>query len=243
MSMTAVIVDDEQNVREALLRLLEIWCPEVEILAQAESVREAFNVLQEHSPDLVFLDVELGDGTSFDLLRRLPKRNFSIIFATAHEHYAISAIRASASDFLLKPIDPDELVEAVRRASENLNKISEESLGVMLDHESGIKDKIVLRDSENIYVLPITEIIRCEADGRYTRFYTSDCEKSILVSTNLKEYENLLSSSSFVRVHHGHLINLSHVVRIDKSNMTLHLSCNHNVPISVRKKELLLSRL
>lgn len=243
MSMTAVLIDDEQHVREATLRLLELWCPEVQVKGQAESVQDAFHLLKDTHPDIVFLDVEMGDGTGFDLLRRLPARNFSVIFATAHEHYAISAIRASASDFLLKPVDPDELLSAVQRAKENLNRVSEESLGVMLEHESGVKDKIVLRDSENIYVLVINDIIRCEADGRYTRFFTSECERSILVSTNLKEYENLLSGSNFVRVHHGHLVNLNHVVRIDKSNMTLHLSCEQQVPISVRKKELLLSRL
>jgi two-component system, LytTR family, response regulator len=241
--MKTAIVDDEKNVRQALHRLLELWCPEVEIVGEADSVQSGFNLLSEVHPELVFLDVELGDGTGFDLLRRLPNRNFSVIFATAHEHYAIPAIRASASDFLLKPIDPDELVEALKRVKENQGRFSTEALDVMLEHESGVKEKIVLRDSENIYVLNIKDLIRCEADGRHTRFYKSDCEQTILVSTNLKEYENLLSGSGFVRVHHGHLVNLAHVVRIDKANMTLHLPCNQQVPISVRKKELLLNRL
>lgn len=241
--MRTAIVDDEKNVREALKRLLELWCPEVEIIGEADSVHSGFNLLSEVEPELLFLDVELGDGTGFDLLRRLPERNFSVIFATAHEHYAIPAIRASASDFLLKPVDPDELVEAIKRVKESEGKLTPESLDVMLEHESGVKEKIVLRDSENIYVLNIKDLIRCEADGRYTRFFKSDCEQTILVSTNLKEYENLLAGSGFVRVHHGHLINLAHVVRIDKSTMTLHLSCDQQVPISVRKKELLLRRL
>ena len=241
--MRTVIVDDEYNVREALKKLLELWCPEIELLGEAESVQTGFNLLSETDPQLVFMDVELGDGTGFDLLRRLPERNFSVIFATAHEHYAIPAIRASASDFLLKPVDPDELVEAIQRAKERHGMLTPESLDVMLQHRSGVKEKIVLRDTENIYVLNIKDLIRCEADGRYTRFYKSDCEQTILVSTNLKEYENLLSASGFVRVHHGHLVNLTHVVRIDKANMTLHLSCDQQVPISVRKKEMLLRRL
>ncbi|MCF8461778.1 MAG: LytTR family DNA-binding domain-containing protein [Flavobacteriales bacterium] len=241
--MKALIIDDEQNVREALRGLLRLWSPETEVLGEASNVSEALERINSLKPDLIFLDVEMGDGTGFDLLRQLPKRDFEVIFATAHQHYAIEAIRMSACDFLLKPIDPDDLVAAIERAKTHWHQHGGDPIDVMLQHASGIKDRIVLKDMENIYVLKIEDIIHCEADGRYTRFHVKSQAKPILVSTNLKEYEQLLTPSGFARIHHSHLINLSHVQRIDKVNLTVHLSENQKVPISVRKKDELLKRL
>ncbi|MBP9152153.1 MAG: response regulator transcription factor [Flavobacteriales bacterium] len=241
--MKALIIDDEQNVREALKGLLRLWSPETEVLGEASGVREAMEQIKALKPDLIFLDVEMGDGTGFDLLRQLPERDFEVIFATAHQHYAIEAIRMSACDFLLKPIDPDDLVAAIERAKTHWHQHGGDPIDVMLQHASGVKDRIVLKDMENIYVLKIKDVIHCEADGRYTQFHVKGQAKPILVSTNLKEYDQLLSPSGFVRIHHSHLINLSHVQRIDKVNLTVHLSENQKVPISVRKKDELLKRL
>lgn len=241
--MKVLLVDDEKNVREAFKGLLRLWCPEVEVVGEAASVVEAFDRIGKLEPELIFLDVEMGDGTGFDLLRRLPKRNFDVIFVTAHQHYAIEAIRMSACDFLLKPVDPDELVQALERAKLEKTNHGDDPIDVMLQHASGIKDRIVLRDLENIFVVRIDEIIRCEADGRYTRFFIKGFDKPVMVSTNLKEYDQLLTPSGFVRVHHSHLINLNHLVRIDKVNMTIHLSNEQKVPVSVRKKEELMKRL
>lgn len=241
--MRALIVDDEQNVREAMRALLFMYSPETEVVGEANSVATALTEIELHQPELLFLDVEMGDGTAFDLLKQLPDRNFEVIFVTAHQHYAIRAIRMSACDFLLKPVDPDDLVAAIERAQLKLEKQGGDPIEVMLQHASGIKDRIVLKDMENIYVLKIDDIIRCEADGRYTRFNVKGQEKPILVSTNLKEYDLLLTPSGFARIHHSHLINLSHIQRIDKVNLTVHLSENQKVPISVRKKDELMKRL
>lgn len=241
--MKALIVDDEQNVREALKSLLQLWSPETEIVGEASNVTEALSRVRSLQPELVFLDVEMGDGTGFDFLKQVPGRKFEVIFITAHQHYAIEAIRISACDFLLKPVDPDELVDAVERAKTKWTQHDGDPIDVMLQHTNGIKDRIVLKDMENIFIIAIADIIHCEADGRYTRFYIDGREKPILVSTNLKEYEQLLSPSGFVRIHHSHLINLSHLSRIDKVNLSVHLSQDLKVPISVRKKDELMKRL
>lgn len=241
--MKALIIDDEQNVREALKSLLQLYSPETEVVGQASGVAEAQKAIETLKPELLFLDVEMGDGTGFDLLKQLPNRNFEVIFVTAHQHYAIEAIRMSACDFLLKPVDPDDLCDAIERAKTKLINHGGDPIDVMLQHASGIKDRIVLKDMENIFIIKIADIIHCEADGRYTRFFVKHTDRPILVSTNLKEYEQLLSPSGFVRIHHSHLINLSHISRIDKVNLTVHLTEEHKVPISVRKKDELLKRL
>jgi len=241
--MRTLIIDDEQNVREALKGLLRLWSPQTEVLGEAAGVSEALEKINALKPDLIFLDVEMADGTGFDLLKQLPERDFEVIFATAHQHYAIGAIRMSACDFLLKPIDPDDLVAAIERAKTQLKLHGGDPIDVMLQHASGIKDRIVLKDLENIYVLKIQDVIHCEADGRYTRFHVKDQPRPILVSTNLKEYDMLLSSHEFVRIHHSHLVNLNHILKIDKVNLTVHLTEGQKVPISVRKKDELMKRL
>lgn len=241
--MRALIVDDERNVREALKALLMLWSPETEVVGEASGVSDALNKIEKLNPELVFLDVEMGDGTGFDLLNKILIRNFEVIFVTAHQHYAISAIRMSACDFLLKPVDPDDLVDAIERAKVKLKSQGGDPIEVMLQHAKGVKDRIVLKDMENIFIIRIADIIHCEADGRYTRFYIDGREKPILVSTNLKEYDQLLSPSGFVRIHHSHLINLEHINRIDKVNLSVHMSKDQKVPISVRKKDELMKRL
>lgn len=241
--MRALIIDDEQNVREALKGVLNLWAPEIELVGEASGVAEGLAKIHAHVPELVFLDVEMADGTGFDLLQMIPERKFEVIFVTAHQHYAISAIRMSACDFLLKPVDPDDLVDAIERAKKQLVRHGGDPIDVMLQHASGIKDRIVLKDMENIYVIKIADIIHCEADGRYTRFFIKNMDRPILVSTNLKEYEQLLTPSGFARIHHSHLINLAHISRIDKVNLSVHLSEEQKVPISVRKKDELLKRL
>lgn len=241
--MKALLIDDEKNVREALKGVLQLWAPEIEIVGEASGVAEGLAKIHAHVPDLIFLDVEMADGTGFDLLKLVPERKFEVIFVTAHQHYAIGAIRMSACDFLLKPVDPDDLVDAIERAKVQLKQHGGDPIEVMLQHANGIKDRIVLKDMENIYVIKITDIIHCEADGRYTRFFVNGYERPILVSTNLKEYEQLLAPSGFVRIHHSHLINLSHILRIDKVNLSVHLSEEQKVPISVRKKDDLMKRL
>lgn len=241
--MRALIIDDEQNVREALKGLLKLWSPETEVVGEASGVAQGLAKIHAHFPELIFLDVEMADGTGFDLLKLVPERKFEVIFVTAHQHYAIDAIRMSACDFLLKPVDPDDLCDAIERAKTKLVNHGGDPIDVMLQHASGIKDRIVLKDLENIYVIKIADIIHCEADGRYTRFFVKGAGRPILVSTNLKEYEQLLCPSGFVRIHHSHLINMAHINRIDKINLSVHLSEEQKVPISVRKKDELLKRL
>ncbi|MBC7863290.1 MAG: response regulator transcription factor [Bacteroidia bacterium] len=242
--MKVLIIDNEEQVRSGLVSLLNSHCPEVEEIQEANGVGSGLAAIEKYSPDIVFLDVEMGDGTGMDLIRKLGKFNFQLIFITAHNKYAIDAFKFSAIDFLLKPIDADELSQAVSKAkkyieTKNLSEqlqIMQESLGTL----KGADKRIVLKDAEAIHFIKVTDIIRCEADGPYTKFVISNA-KAILISKGLKEYEDLLGPFGFLRTHHSHLINLKKIIRFDKGEGgSLIMENNDHVPVSQRKKEQLL---
>lgn len=244
--MKAAIIDNEAQIREGLLEMLTMLPNDIDTVVTATGIQEGLVLLQQEQPDLVFLDVEMDDGTGFDLLRQLPKINFELIFITAHNKYAIDAFKFSAIHFLLKPIDFDELQEAVERAKQSMNKsrISEQ-LNVL--HERLSKGngerKIVLKDAKSLYFLRVAEILRCEASGSYTCFYLSDGQQ-IVVSKTLKEYEALLADDGFVRTHHSHLVNINNVKRLDKADGgTLILENGDAIPVSQRKWEYLMTIL
>ncbi|MBI1184279.1 response regulator [bacterium] len=236
----AVIIDDEKRSRESLEMLVKDQCKNVEILALAESVATGVEAINQHKPNLIFLDIELQDGTGFELLEKVTWNSFHVIFTTAFENYALRALKLSAVDYLLKPINPEDLQKAVAKAEELLSKESSnrnfELLLQNLQSTNG-RHKIALPSSDGLTFINVQDIIRCQADGSYTHFFLKD-HKKILVSKKIKEYEELLTPYGFVRVHHSHLINLNEVakyVRGDGGYVVM--TDGETVYVSKRKKE------
>jgi two-component system LytT family response regulator len=187
----------------------------------------------------------MKDGTGFDLLRRIENKQFSLVFLTAFDEHALEAFRFAATDYLLKPVDPEDLQEAIKRVREKQNKY-DESVDVLLDNLSQKQiqqRKLVLKTSKSIHLVNHEEIIHLESSGNYTHFFLTE-GKTLLISKPLKEYDDILEPMGFMRVHQSHLINLNHVEEIDKRDgLTLIMSDQSKIPVSTRRKEYLLQRL
>ncbi len=231
------IVDDEKKGRDSLQNLLEQYCSNIEIVGQADSVESAFELINQQKPDLIFLDIEMPHGSGFELLKRFEKINFRTIFVTAHKHYAIKAIRFAALDYLLKPVDVDELIEAVNSIGENNSPNNQSNYGGLLENLSSAKPgKIAVPDKEGVVFIDPQDIIRCEADGAYTQIFTATDKYT--ATKNIKEYEQLLADFGFFRAHHSHLINLKQVKRFSKTEGYFALmSDGTSVEVSRRKKD------
>lgn len=245
--MRTIIVDDKPGPKRTLKTLLNKYFPEIEIVAEANNVKQGVNVITELSPQLVFLDVEMPDGTGFDLLEQINPIDFKVIFTTGFEKYAIKAFKFSAIDYLLKPVDSEDLKVAVCKAKEEIkNEILQLKVGTLLNNLSEVSDnlkKIVLKDSSSIHVVQINEILYLEADSNYTKFYLTE-NRQILVSETLKEYENLLQKAGFFRCHKSFLMNLSMLKRFDKRDGgIIILQDDKSVPLSSRKKDKFLALL
>jgi two-component system LytT family response regulator len=241
--LRTLIIDDEQHIRESLTYLLEKVCPEVKLVGEAESVASGVRAIREKLPELILLDIKMNDGTGFDLLNHFDPVDFKVIFVTAYEKYAVDAFGFSAVDYILKPVNPDKLAEAVGRARQMVQqsfKLQLNTLRDNLNQDDNSKKKIILRNQENIYLMAVENIIHCESDGCYTTFETTEGEK-ILVSTQLKHYDELLSESGFFRAHRSHLVNLKHIRRFEKQEGgTLIMTHDIKVPVSSAKRERLL---
>ena len=240
--MDVVIIDDEPFARQCIESIIAENFAQINIVGQADSVRKGVNVIKNTNPDLVFLDVDLIDGSGFDILTTLKPITFKVIFITAHQEYAVKAIKFSAFDFILKPVSADELIDAINRAnadSENQGL----KWNAFFNNISELNDKpkkIVLRTSESIHLIDITDILRCEADNNYSTFFLKNSQK-IVISKGLKEYEDMLSGYGFFRVHQSHLINLNYILRFDKKDGGyVVLTDKSSVPVSQRKKQKLL---
>lgn len=216
--MNVIIIDDESAVRNTLTALLGDGYPDLKILAQVASVEEGLEAIGRHHPDLVFLDVEMPDGTGFDLLKKLPDINFRVVFITGHQKYALDAIKVSALDYLLKPVDAGELKLAVEKARLVLNK-EEEKIKLQALNENlqdrKILKRIILRTADALQLISVSEIIRAEADSNYTNFYLAG-NRRIIVSRTIKEFESMLSGSGIIRVHQSHLVNIIFIDRFMK---------------------------
>lgn len=211
----AFIIDDEFPSRNFLHKMLRQYFPEI-IVGEASNVEEGLQGIKEYEPDIIFLDIQMKGETGFDLLNKLPKIDFSLIFTTAYDQYAIKAFRFNAIDYLLKPINTDELIEAVNKVKERIslpkNASKEQMKQLYQDIKSphNIHDKIAVASTDGFIIIPVNEIIYCHASSNYTEFYLID-NKSILSSYTLKQYDEILSSQSFFRAHRSYLINLAHV--------------------------------
>ncbi|OJV54152.1 MAG: hypothetical protein BGO31_12410 [Bacteroidetes bacterium 43-16] len=244
--LRAIIIDDIDNIRQKNIAVIKQYCPDVAIIAEADSVASGVAAIQKYLPELVFLDVEMQDGTGFDLLQQLKSIDFKVIFITAFQEFAIKAFRFSAIDFLLKPIDPSDLIEAVKKAKETLNKemleLQFSTLFSNIERPRNLQ-KIILKTAEKVYSINVQDIIRCESEKNYTTFYMLNGQK-LLVSTTLKEYETLLLPMGFFRTHQSHLINMlyfDHYVKTDSGSIIM--KDKTAIPLSVRKKEEFLTYL
>ncbi len=242
--MKVVVVDDEKKTREGILDIIKNYCPEVKSITEASDVDSAIKVINEIIPDVLILDISLGEETGFDILQQLNHVDFKIIFITAYEQFAIKAIKFSALDYLIKPVNPKELIEAISNASKMLERDQTElKLNALLSNieniSNGVK-KIILKTAESIFLVNIQDIVRCESDDCYTIFYLTD-RKKIMVSKTLKEYEELLSDYGFFRSHQSHMVNLYYMARFDKHDGgTIFMKDDTKVPVSSRKRSSLL---
>lgn len=221
MRYKALIVEDEVRSRDFLRNLVVEFCPQVSVEGTAANVEEAVALINSVSPDIVFMDIEMQTGTGFDVLQQVKQRNFHVIFTTAYDHYAIKAIKFSAVDYLLKPINLEELQAAVAKAVENIQEKEEgnkiDLLIKNLKRPAGEDFSISLSTSDGIEFVQLSKITRLEANGPYTTFFMKDGRK-IMVSKNLKEYEMLLTDHGYFRVHNSHIINLKEVRKMMKTD-------------------------
>ena len=241
----ALIIDDENRTRELIAKMIDSFGFDLETFPIGENVQSGIAAIESLRPDIVFLDIQMPDGTGFDLLKSVQNINFEVVFITAHEEFAIKAIKFSALDYLLKPIDPSELKTAVEKAIKAINDKKDEQQFETLHHniQPNQKRRLVLKTQESVHVVELEDIIRCEADRNYTSFYLNG-GKRILVSKTLKDYEVLLSSHNFLRVQQSHLINLNYIDRYDKGNGgCVVMKDGSEVPLSPAKREIFFSIL
>lgn len=241
-----VIIDDENCVIQTVSRLIEEHFTDILIAGSANDISTGYRQILKNGPDILILDINLPDGSGFELLRKFVEPEFKLIFITAHEEYAIEAFKFSAIDYILKPIDSDALITALNKARE-LKAMEEQHLKVkaLLDNLDGNSPskKIVLRTSDSLHLINVCDIVRCEADSNYTFFYLKD-NKRILVSKTIKEYSQLLKPSGFIRVHQSHLVNTDHVDRYVKTDGgTLIMKDNSKVPVSNDRRAFVLKQL
>jgi two-component system, LytTR family, response regulator len=242
-----VIVDDEKKARESVKALLGLLALDIQIVGEADSVVSAREVITTAAPDVILLDVQLADGTGFDLLQTLKEPYPFIIFITAFEQYAHLAFRFSAIDYLLKPVDPESLATALTKARERIGLTEMETkiknLVSNLGNPPRDQKRIVLKTAEQIHIVKIKDIIRLESDKNYTTFYL-ESNVSILVSRTLKEFDEMLNDFGFIRVHQSHLVNIDFIDKFDKrEGGYLILRNKASVPVSSRKKEELIKLL
>jgi two-component system LytT family response regulator len=245
--MKILLVDNEQEVRELLKDMIAAVAPNEHQIDEADGVATGMQKINLFKPDMVFLDVEMNDGTGFDLLNKITNPAFQLVFTTAHNKYAVQAFKCSAIDYLLKPVDFAELEQALNKAQLNISdKTLSGQLKVLMQQlttKETTDKQIVLKDSEASYFVKITDILYCEAEGSYTKFYFT-IEKPIVISKNLSVYEDLLGVYGFIRTHHSYLVNASRIKMYDKTDGgMLVLDNGYTVPISHRKKEYVMQLL
>jgi two-component system LytT family response regulator len=242
-----LIIEDEQKSRDMLAALIQKNCPDLMVTGLAKNVAEGVDMIKQTNPELVFLDISMPDGSGFDLLEQVPGQKFELIFATASDQHAIRAIKYSACDYLLKPIDADELKAAVDKVVKKRKSMPNmENLQFLIQHLKRADDnfqKITLPTGNAYEIVNVKDIVRCEADGSYTNFYLAD-KRKLMISAGLKHYEELLPENDFIRVHHHHLINMNHVVRFLKEDGGYAvMSDGSKIEISRRKKEAFMEKL
>ena len=215
--MRAIVVDDEAGARGALINLLRNYFEDIEIIGEADGVESGKKVITEKKPDLLFLDVQMQDGTGFDLLAGIDRSNLQVIFVSAHDYFAITAIKVSAVDYLVKPVEPVELQKAIDkiRQQKSLTEV-QKKLDLLLTNVNKI-EKIALPSLNGIEFVKLDDIVRCEAESNYTVFYLINGDK-VTVSKTLKDYEDILSQNNFFRIHKSVIINIKYLKKYIKGD-------------------------
>lgn len=239
--MKAILVDDEAANLENLQFLLHKHCPQVAVVGRADDIVRAGSLIKAHQPDLVFLDIQMGKQSGFDLLNSLPDKSFEVVFVTAYDQYGIQAVKFAALDYLLKPLDIDELMLAVTEAAEKIkSKRKTEQLDILLQYlqkPAPAAIKIALPQQQEIRYVLLHDIVRCEAESSYTFFILANREK-ILISKPLKEYAELLSVHQFIRTHQSHLINPAFVKSwLKEDGGVLLLTNGDRIPVAKQNRE------
>lgn len=241
MKLKAIIVEDEAASRLTLQNYLRDYCPQVDVLAEAANIKDGQLAIKKHNPDLVFLDIEMPYGNAFDLLDQFDEVPFETIFVTAYSNYAIQAINLSSCSYLLKPVDIDELIEAVKLAEEKINQQSSfKTANILLENlniENKQLKKIVLPTMEGFDVVQLKDIVHCKANDNLTDFHLADGSKKTVCKT-LKFFEEVLGNHDFMRVHKSHIINVNFVSSYQKGKTgAVILSNGSTAPVSSSKKE------
>lgn len=226
----ALIIDDEPAALSGMESILKLFCPDVEVIGFGTGVADGLKQIKELKPQLVFLDIELGDGRGFDILEQLGDVDFSVIFVTAFDHYAIKAFRLSAIDYLLKPVDPDELIAAVNKAKQAA--LPPNYTHLVKDYRQSEQTKIGVPDSRETIYLDFSEIIRMESSNNYTFIHRMN-HRPMLISKTIKSFEEVLPENVFIRCHQRHIVNMNHVrsyVRNDAAHLVM--PGDEKIPIS-----------
>lgn len=246
----AFIIDDVEKARSALKSDIKTYCPNVQVIGEADGVETGLQLIKRTTPDVIFLDIRMSDGSGFDLIAKLRQQGpipFQIIFTTAYDEYAIKAFKFSAIDYLLKPVDHEDLIQAVQKIKiQDAQSSLKENMELLLESVKGMKTsnkRIALNSVDKVQIVNVDDIIQCESQKNYTLFYLTN-KKQVLVTRTLKEFEDMLEGDNFLRVHHSHLINVKHLKEYVKTDGGYAvMSDGSQVPVSVRKKEQLLSLL
>ena len=241
-----IIVDDERHSCDALKMLLEKCCSQVQVIATCYSGAEAIEAINEQNPQLIFLDIEMPHMNGFQMLEQIPEINFEIIFTTSYDQYAITAFKFSALDYLLKPVDREELQKAVEKVSKKINPVIPEQLQILLQkiNQPAVQvQRIALPTMQGLEFIHVDSIIRCCASNNYTEFYLNNKTK-LLVSRTLKDVEDMLTDHAFLRVHNSHIVNVNAITRYVKGEGGyLVMSDGASVDVSRSRKDLLMQRL
>lgn len=233
--MKVLIIEDKEYIRKGLCNLLQLLETEITVLGECESVKEAVIVANACKPELVLLDINLTDGTGFDFLEQTENLNFKVIFITAYEEHALKALKIGAVDYLLKPVDIDELDMAIQKVAQlSINK-QKQQVKMAKQVWSNEDTTLILSLHDSFQVIDLNELHYCESDNGYTTFYCSN-NKKYMVSKTIKEFEERLCKVNFIRTHQSYIVNLKFIDKYDKSGI-IYLKNGKKIPVSSRKKE------
>jgi len=236
-----LIIEDEHYTREALKAQLQNSAVEAHIVGESESVEEAVLMCKKEKPDLIFLDINLKGGTGFDFLEQVQELQFNLIFITAYEEYVLKALKLGAIDYILKPVDEDELNEALQKVTALEKTRMQDRFSVAKDQFTGRNDRIVLRMQDSFQMVMFEDLMYCAADSNYTKFFLAD-GRTFIASKPLKDFANQLPENIFYRTHQSYLLNINFVDSYDKTRF-LYLKNGDKIPVSIRKRESIISRI
>lgn len=242
--MNAVIIEDELQARSALKQELSRHCPDINIIGEAGNVQDAVDLIVKSEPQLIFLDIKLSNGSGFDVLKRINYKRHLIVFTTAYSNWAIEAIKFSALDYLLKPIDGSELKRAVDRAMSYSTDDMSRKMNALVGNEAAPPSdkKIAFQTSQGVFIYKLSQIIHFEADVNYTRIFSE--KGQLLIAKTLKEIERMVARYGFIRIHQSHLINMAHVSSYqNKAGNFIEMSDGTTLPVSQRRRPMVIEAL